>query len=705
MDPTLGIRRMEDFQNILKDRCGTSDISFMTKKWDPIKTHTPLHRIDPNRIKHEVFMSDRVQGVLGEVSRDTGKSIPMLCIEIHEMLDEMGYNRRMGVIRWMGFFLIKILKKTCSGVLVNEYSIDRVKGIMGKTPVVFAPSHRSYADFIILSFVCYNYDIEIPVVAAGMDFQQIYIMGRVLRNCCAFYMKRSFGSDKLYWAVFGEYVSMLITNNDAPVEFFIEGTRSRSAKSLTPKLGFLSMVLDPFFCGRIDDVTIVPINISYDRTLEEDLFAYELLGAPKPKESATGLLKALTLLSGLYGRIYVDFSEPISVKQFCGIPKQRLTTEPCTETLFDKSEIEVKVVPSLANTIVQEQQCHAVLTAFNLIAVILNNSLFIKPQKLAFGAFVSEVKWLKDVMERFGALVDFHGNDDVEDVVCDSMTVHKNLVLLSDSHIVTLAHKHASTDEPQYVLAPGHSLSNEIMKVAVPVMMLHHYINPCLSFLITPAVITIVLQSIKNTTPSISKDELFKKYHYVRMLLLQDFVMGKANEAENFNTCLEIMDSLNLLELRRRQVHHGRNIPLQSLLIGLLRPYFFSYLTLCLTLKESKSPRTVTDLTREAQKRVESLLLSSYPVHPYSLALDLFTCAMRSLEFMRAAVKVKREGQLMYQPGPHLNRVTLEIDKYVPRVIDVLISRTSSPSSSSSSTLIAPSSSKSLTETNSSSKL
>ncbi|XP_068082182.1 dihydroxyacetone phosphate acyltransferase isoform X2 [Anabrus simplex] len=637
MDPTLGIRRMEDFQNILKDRCGTSDISFMTKKWDPIKTHTPLHRIDPNRIKHEVFMSDRVQGVLGEVSRDTGKSIPMLCIEIHEMLDEMGYNRRMGVIRWMGFFLIKILKKTCSGVLVNEYSIDRVKGIMGKTPVVFAPSHRSYADFIILSFVCYNYDIEIPVVAAGM--------------------------------------------------------------------GFLSMVLDPFFCGRIDDVTIVPINISYDRTLEEDLFAYELLGAPKPKESATGLLKALTLLSGLYGRIYVDFSEPISVKQFCGIPKQRLTTEPCTETLFDKSEIEVKVVPSLANTIVQEQQCHAVLTAFNLIAVILNNSLFIKPQKLAFGAFVSEVKWLKDVMERFGALVDFHGNDDVEDVVCDSMTVHKNLVLLSDSHIVTLAHKHASTDEPQYVLAPGHSLSNEIMKVAVPVMMLHHYINPCLSFLITPAVITIVLQSIKNTTPSISKDELFKKYHYVRMLLLQDFVMGKANEAENFNTCLEIMDSLNLLELRRRQVHHGRNIPLQSLLIGLLRPYFFSYLTLCLTLKESKSPRTVTDLTREAQKRVESLLLSSYPVHPYSLALDLFTCAMRSLEFMRAAVKVKREGQLMYQPGPHLNRVTLEIDKYVPRVIDVLISRTSSPSSSSSSTLIAPSSSKSLTETNSSSKL
>lgn len=39
---------------------------------------------------------------------------------------------------------------------------------MGKVPVVYVPSHRSYADFILMSYICFNYDIEIPAIAAGM---------------------------------------------------------------------------------------------------------------------------------------------------------------------------------------------------------------------------------------------------------------------------------------------------------------------------------------------------------------------------------------------------------------------------------------------------------------------------------------------------------------------------------------------------------
>lgn len=50
-------------------------------------------------------------------------------------------------------------------------------------------------------------------------------------------------------------------------------------------LGFLAMVIEAYLSGDIPDLTIVPINISYDRILEEGLFAYELLGIPKPKES------------------------------------------------------------------------------------------------------------------------------------------------------------------------------------------------------------------------------------------------------------------------------------------------------------------------------------------------------------------------------------------------------------------------------------
>lgn len=93
------------------------------------------------------------------------------------------------------------------------------------------------------------------------------IVGEMLRMSGAFFIRRSFGGDQLYWAVFSEYVKVMVKVNAsyqtygrglvclhsfyvsffpltfwpqigfAPVEFFLEGTRSRTAKSLTPKLG------------------------------------------------------------------------------------------------------------------------------------------------------------------------------------------------------------------------------------------------------------------------------------------------------------------------------------------------------------------------------------------------------------------------------------------------------------------------------------
>lgn len=51
--------------------------------------------------------------------------------------------------------------------------------------------------------------------------------------------------------------------------------------------GLLSMTLKSYFNAEVPDIAFVPINISYDRVLEEKLFAFELLGVPKPKESTS----------------------------------------------------------------------------------------------------------------------------------------------------------------------------------------------------------------------------------------------------------------------------------------------------------------------------------------------------------------------------------------------------------------------------------
>lgn len=35
-------------------------------------------------------------------------------------------------------------------------------------PVVLLPSHRSYMDFLLMSYIMYTYDLALPVIAAGM---------------------------------------------------------------------------------------------------------------------------------------------------------------------------------------------------------------------------------------------------------------------------------------------------------------------------------------------------------------------------------------------------------------------------------------------------------------------------------------------------------------------------------------------------------
>lgn len=64
-----------------------------------------------------------------------------------------------------------------------------------------------------------------------------------LAKCGAFFIRRSFGDDELYPVVVQEYISQLLAEG-MNLECFIEGTRSRTGKLLTPKLGVLKYVLE-----------------------------------------------------------------------------------------------------------------------------------------------------------------------------------------------------------------------------------------------------------------------------------------------------------------------------------------------------------------------------------------------------------------------------------------------------------------------------
>jgi hypothetical protein len=63
----------------------------------------------------------------------------------------------------------------------------------------------------------------------------------------------------------------------------------------------------------------------------------------------------------------------------------------------------------VAHRVVQQQQRHSVISAFNLISIILNNSVMEGTGPPPLNEVVGNVSWLKSVMEMLGALIDIQG--------------------------------------------------------------------------------------------------------------------------------------------------------------------------------------------------------------------------------------------------------------------------------------------------------
>jgi len=112
----------------------------------------------------------------------------------------------------------------------------------------------------------------------------------------------------------------------------------------------------------IPDILILPISMSYDRTLEEQLYAHELLGKPKPKESTNLLLKALRFLgSQRYGSVYVNFGNLISARS---ILETISTSSPNIDSPFSRN------VQQLATNVIVEHQQHVYVPIFSAVALM-----------------------------------------------------------------------------------------------------------------------------------------------------------------------------------------------------------------------------------------------------------------------------------------------------------------------------------------------
>ncbi|MBX3702919.1 MAG: glycerol-3-phosphate 1-O-acyltransferase PlsB [Steroidobacteraceae bacterium] len=220
---------------------------------------------------------------------------------------EIAANYSHAFVRVAERILDRLLNGMYDGVEVaNAEYLDRLPPAC---EIVYVPCHRSHVDYLLLSYVIYRRGYAVPYVAAGINLN-LPVIGRFLRKGGGFFIRRSFRGSGLYPIVFMKYVDVMM-NRGHPIEFFIEGGRSRTGRLLRPRTGMLTMTLRSFLRDARRPVAYVPVYFGYDRLLEAETYIDELQGRPKQKETVGGLLRVIPMLRRQQGRVHIGFGEPL----------------------------------------------------------------------------------------------------------------------------------------------------------------------------------------------------------------------------------------------------------------------------------------------------------------------------------------------------------------------------------------------------------
>ncbi|KAG0710137.1 Dihydroxyacetone phosphate acyltransferase [Chionoecetes opilio] len=533
-----------------------------------------------------------------------------------------------------------------SHVIKSKNAPDTSSKVLGKTiklrstlvdtPVVLLPTHRSYADFLLISYIAYHYNLPLPVIAAGMDFMKMAVIGDKLRGSGAFYIRRSFMDNPLYWAVFQEYVQTIVECTGSPLEFFLEGTRSRSGKSLPPKIGLLGCVSEIWLRGRLPDLAIVPISISYDRTLEEKLYAYELLGVPKPPESTSGLLKATSILKESFGDIFIHVGEPVSVRSYLAPRVERHLSTSVPQHLASVTKSELCACESLGYHVLRQIQQGAVTSVWSVVCVQLARFLHGGRWSLPLATLVEEVAWLTGILRRTGAAVALEGT--VEEGVVNSLSVHKQLASLEEDNVVSVQRIHQPASHPP-ITQKRIELSASTVEHAVTHLMLQHYINHAIHLLIRPALVALALRSLHHGAAS-TTENLKQRFAFLRALFGFDFMFEKDMEGRDFMEGLSVLTWSGEVSVVQEQVQMMQSgSPLLTTLHHLISPFALTYASTAVTLDSQTwedNSLLVTAIQRQVERSIGSSGLYS------ALSQDSIRHAIRA--FTKIGVVIRTSG-------------------------------------------------------------
>ena len=295
-----------------------------------------------------ILRSEAVRSVV-EASEDKDLSARLARRYANEIASDLSYPG----LRLFNGFLTWFWHRIYAGIEVR--GLDRLAHIAETHTLVYAPSHRSHIDYLLLSYALFHAGLMPPHIAAGENLN-LPVVGPLLRRGGAFFMRRSFADDPLYAAVFSEYLYQVLRRGHS-VEYFIEGGRSRTGRLLRPRTGMLRMTVRSHRRGVLRPIAIVPVHIGYEKLVEAGAYLEELRGEAKPKESVRNVVRSLRLVRQSFGKVALDFAAPIRLAAF-------------VDAAGEKGEEDDQLVSALAVETLARINAVASVNAINLVALV-----------------------------------------------------------------------------------------------------------------------------------------------------------------------------------------------------------------------------------------------------------------------------------------------------------------------------------------------
>ncbi len=320
-----------------------------------------------NTIIHKVVHAPDTQQTIQQTAQKSGKSVADVHKQAIGYCHEIFSNCTQISQEIMKRLLNAFWNRYYSGIKV--FNADTLKQIALTHQLVYIPCHRSHVDYLLLSYVIFHEGLALPYIAAGNNLN-MPVIGRLLRGGGAFFIRRSFKDNPLYATIMHEYLRELV-DMGVPIEYFVEGGRSRTGRLLKPKLGMLSMTVEAWISTQKKPLAFIPVYIGYEKLIEGNAYIGELYGEKKKKESLFSSIKSILALKGQFGKVTTSFGKPIELAQILQQNEQWGQSENNPDVPLKQQPWFRAAVQQLARRIMLEINAAAVVNPVNLIATTL----------------------------------------------------------------------------------------------------------------------------------------------------------------------------------------------------------------------------------------------------------------------------------------------------------------------------------------------